>query len=98
MIMRPPNLAKIQMKLGNINICDATFFMRPKIYYQVFITRVYSNNTQSYYMISFSIINTKRGKDFCKIFQILDNNIKNYLDLEESYNEKKKFLLILNLS
>ena len=58
------------------------------IYYQVFITRVFSGKTESYYTTSFSIMNKKREKDYYKIFKILDDNIKNYLDLGESYNVK----------
>ena len=89
MIMQSPNLAKIQMKLGNIIFCNATFYICPTICYQVFITRVYSNKTNSYYTTSFSIMNTKREKGYYKIFKILDDNIKNYLDFGESYNVKE---------
>ena len=74
--MQSPNLAKIQMKLGNIIFWDATFYICPTICYQVFITRVYSNKTNSYYTTSFSIMNTKREKGYYKIFKILDDNIK----------------------
>ena len=31
-------------------------------------------------------MNKKKEKDYYKIFKILDDNIKNYLDLGESYN------------
>ena len=60
MIMKSPNLAKIQMKLGIIIFCDAC----PTISYQVFITRVFSEKTESYYTTSFSIMNKKREKDY----------------------------------
>ena len=34
-------------------------------------------------------MNTKREKGYYKIFKILDDNIKNYLDFGESYNVKE---------
>ena len=42
-ILQLPNLAKIQIELGSIVFCDATFFIAPKFAFQAFITRVYSD-------------------------------------------------------
>lgn len=61
--------------------CDGTFFICPSIAYQVFLTRVYSSNTKSYYKTSFSIMNNKREKDYTKVF---NENIKNYLEVGEN--------------
>lgn len=46
-ILQSPNLAKIQIELGSIVFCDETFFIAPKFALQVFITRVYSDLTNS---------------------------------------------------
>ena len=37
-ILKSPSLAKIQIELGDIVFCDATFFLCPTFAYQVFIT------------------------------------------------------------
>jgi hypothetical protein len=58
-ILLSPNLAKIQIELGSIVFCDATFFIAPKFALQVFRTRVYSDLTNSYYTTSFSIMKGK---------------------------------------
>ena len=85
MILQSPGLAKIQLKLGNIDFCDGTFFICPSVAYQVFITRVYSSITHSYYTTSFSIMKNKSEKDYTKVFNVLNENIKKYLDIGESY-------------
>ena len=48
-ILQSPKLAKIHMKLGSIIFCDATFFVCPSFAYQLFIRRVFSSITNSYY-------------------------------------------------
>ena len=85
MILQSPGLAKIQLKLGNIDFCDGAFFICPSVAYQVFITRVYSSITHSYYTTSFSIMKNKSEKDYTKVFNVLNENIKKYLDIGESY-------------
>ena len=85
LVLQSPGLAKIHLKFGTILFCDATFFVCPSFSYQIFITRVYSSNTSSYYTTSFSIMNKKQEKDYFKIFKILDENIKKYLDIGEIY-------------
>ena len=89
LIRQSPALAKIQLTLRNIEFCDDSFFICPPIAYQVFITRVYSCTTQSYYTTSFRIMKNKYEKDYTKVFKVLNNNIKMYLDIRESYEIKE---------
>ena len=58
-ILQSPKLAKIHMKLGSIIFCDDTFFVCPSFAYQLFITRVFSSITNSYYTTSFTIMDGK---------------------------------------
>ena len=85
LVLQSPDLAKIQLKFGTILFCDSTFFICPSFSYQIFIARVYSSNTCSYYTTSFSIMNKKQESDYIKIFNILDEKIKKYLDIGETY-------------
>ena len=86
MIFQSPSLAKIQLKLGELVFCDETYFIFPAITYQIFITRVYSSITNSYYTTSFRIINKKYEASYKLIFKKLHENITNYLEIGESYN------------
>ena len=86
MIFQSPSLAKIQLKLGELVFCDATYFICPAISYQIFITRVYSPITHSYYTTSFSIMNNKKETTYKLIFKKLHENITKYLEIGEGYN------------
>ena len=55
-IFQSPNLAKIQIKYGNLGFCDATFYSCPSFAYQLFITRVYDSTRSVYYTTSFTIM------------------------------------------
>ncbi len=50
----------------------------------MFITRVYSITTNSYYTTSFTIMQNKKEK-IIKAFQKIHYNIKPYLDIGEEY-------------
>ena len=88
-ILQSPNLAKIHLKLGSVLFFDATFFVAPSFAYQMFITRAYSETTNSYYTTSFSIMQSKKEKDYIKVFQKIHNNINLYLDIGEKYEVKE---------
>ena len=77
-ILQSPKLAKIHMKLGSIIFCDATFFVCPSFAYQLFITRVFSSITNSYYTTSFTIMDGKKEIDYTKIFNQINEHIKLY--------------------
>ena len=65
-IFQSNNLAKIQLKYGNVIFCDATFKSCPSFSYQIFITRVFEVFDfikNSYYTTSFSIMKNKRKED-----------------------------------
>ena len=55
----------------------------------MFITHAYSETTNSYYTTSFSIMQTKKEKDYIKVFQKIHNNINLYLDIGEKYKDKE---------
>ena len=79
------SLAKIQIKFGDILFCDGTFYSCPSIAYQLFITRVYSEKSNAYYITSFSLMYNKTEDLYTIIFQKLHDNINKYLDLDENY-------------
>ena len=75
LILQSPNLAKIHLEHGAIVFCVAIFSSCPSFAYQLFITRVFSLQTNSYYTTSFSIMSGKTIADNTKIFLELDKNI-----------------------
>ena len=79
------NFAVYKDSRNFIVFCEATFFICPSFSYQVFITRVYSNTTKSYYTTSFSIMSGKNINDYKKVFSELHNNIKKYVNIGESF-------------
>ena len=96
-ILQSPKLAKIHMKLCSIIFCDATFFVCPSFAYQLFIRRVFSSITNSYYSTLFTIMDGKKEIDYIKIFNQINEHLKLYLDINETY-EVKEIHQILKLS
>ena len=84
-IFQSPNLAKIQIKFGNLVFCDATFYSCPSFAYQLFITRVYDSTKNVYYTTSFTIMKGKSKNDYELVFRQLNENIKKHLDFDEEY-------------
>ena len=54
-----PFQAYLFYKYSDDIFVDGTFYIAPKCCYQVFITRNYVNDINSYYSISFSILKNK---------------------------------------
>ena len=55
------------------------------IVYKLFVTRVYSEKTNSYYTTSYSIMSNKSDNDYALVFNKINDNIKFYLDIGEDY-------------
>jgi hypothetical protein len=84
LIFQSSSLAKILIKFGDILFCDGTFYSCPLIAYQLFITHVYSEKSNSYYTTSFSLMSYKTEDLYTIIFQKLHDNINKYFDLGEN--------------
>ena len=85
LILQSPSLAKIQIEFGTTLFCDSTFFIAPKFAYQVFITRVFSSVTNSYYTTSFSIMSGKTINDYFKIFSEIHKHLQKYNKIGDTY-------------
>ena len=85
LMLQSPSLAKIQIEFGKTVFCDSTFFIAPKFAYQVYITRVFSDVTNSYYTTSFSIMSGKNINDYFKIFSELHKNLQKYNKIGDTY-------------
>ena len=62
---------------------DATFYACPTIAYQLFITRIFDND--SFYTTSFSLMRGKITEDYSIIFKKLHEHISMYSDINEKY-------------
>ncbi|KAG4103132.1 hypothetical protein H8356DRAFT_929691 [Neocallimastix lanati (nom. inval.)] len=56
---------------------DGTFFIAPKFSYQIFITRTYAKELDSFYTTSFAILQNKE-QELYKIFKKLKKNANTY--------------------
>ena len=79
-ILQSPNV-KIHFKLVSILYGDATFFVVTSFAYQMFITHIYSITINSFYTIYFTIVQSKKEKDYIKVFHKIHSNIKLYLNI-----------------
>ncbi|KAG4104347.1 hypothetical protein H8356DRAFT_980346, partial [Neocallimastix lanati (nom. inval.)] len=53
---------------------DGTFFIAPKFSYQVFITRTYAKELDSFYTTSFAILKNKEQETYKMLFEKLKKN------------------------
>ncbi|ORY54058.1 hypothetical protein LY90DRAFT_507937 [Neocallimastix californiae] len=53
---------------------DGTFFIAPKFSYQVFITRTYDKELDSFYTTSFAILKNKEQETYKMLFEKLNKN------------------------
>ena len=74
-IFQSPFQASIFIKYHEDVFGDRTFYIAPKISYQVFITRNYVKDINSYYSTSFSILKNKTQKTYETLFIELKKNI-----------------------
>ena len=74
-IFQSPFQASIFIKFHDDVFGDGTFYLAPKLSYQVFITRNYVNDINSYYCTSFSILKNKTQKTHETLFRESKKNI-----------------------
>ncbi|ORY20138.1 hypothetical protein LY90DRAFT_517044 [Neocallimastix californiae] len=69
---------------------DGTFFIAPKFSYQIFITRTYAKELDSFYTNSFAILKNKEQEIYKILFKKLKkknaNTCNNNIIIEESLN------------
>ena len=80
-ILQSPNHVKIHFKLSSLLYFDTTFFVAHSFAYQMFITHIYSITTKNFYTTYFIIMQSKKEKDYIKVFHKIHNNIKLYLNI-----------------
>ncbi|KAL6617263.1 hypothetical protein U3516DRAFT_797342 [Neocallimastix sp. 'constans'] len=83
-----------EMEYNNDDIfVDGTFFIAPKFSYQIFITRTYAKELDSFYTTSFAILQNKE-QEIYKIFKKLKkknvNTCNNNIIIAESIKIKKR--------
>ena len=74
-------LLKFILKLSSVLFCDRTFFVAHSFAYQMFITHIYSITTKNFYTTYFIIMQSKKEKDYIKVFHKIHSNIKLYLNI-----------------
>jgi len=57
------------MKYNKDIFTDSTFYIAPKFNYQVFITRIYIKDLNSFYTTSFSILKNKEQTIYEMLFE-----------------------------
>ena len=70
-IFQSPFQASIFIKFHEDVFGDGTFYIAPKLSYQVFITRNYVKDINSYYSTSFSILKNKTQNTYETLFREL---------------------------
>ncbi|KAL6608541.1 hypothetical protein U3516DRAFT_800092 [Neocallimastix sp. 'constans'] len=101
-IFQSPFQAKLIKKYNNDIFVDGTFYIAPKFSQQVFITRTYVKELNSFYTTSYAILRNKKQKTYKMLFNKLkqnsNNNIitepKNLKLLKNKNKVSKKFLKI----
>ena len=109
-VFQSPFQAKLFNEYKENLFADGTFYISPKIGYQVFITRNYVKEINSFYTTSFSILKDKEQLSYEIVLKELENNVckvtKNtvinpinfHCDFESAIsNAAKKYSLILIL-
>lgn len=77
-IFQSPFQAAIFKNYNDDVFGDGTFYIAPKISYQVFITRNYVKEINSYYTTSFSILKNKNQKTYETLFKQLKINLTKF--------------------
>ncbi len=77
-IFQSPFQAKLFTKYNEDIFVDGTFYVAPKFSYQVFITRNYVKELNSFYTTSFSILKNKKQSTYEIIFEEIKKNATKY--------------------
>ena len=77
-VFQSPFQAKIFSQYGDHIFVDGTFYIAPKFSYQVFITRNYVKELNSFYTTSFSILENKEQETYETLFMELKKNVLTY--------------------
>ncbi|KAL6632924.1 hypothetical protein U3516DRAFT_792057 [Neocallimastix sp. 'constans'] len=75
-IFQSPFQAKLFREYNDDIFVDDTFFIALKFSYQVFITRTYAKELDSFYTTSFAILKNKEQKTYKMLFEKLKKNAK----------------------
>ncbi|KAG4101113.1 hypothetical protein H8356DRAFT_907800, partial [Neocallimastix lanati (nom. inval.)] len=70
-IFQSPFQAKLFREYNDDIFVDGTFFIAPKFSYQVFITRTYAKELDSFYTTSFAILKNKEQETYKMLFEKL---------------------------
>jgi len=68
-----PFLVKLFREYNDDIFVDGTFFIAPKFSYQIFITRTYAKELDSFYTTSFAILKNKEQETYKILFEKLKN-------------------------
>ena len=66
--------AKLFREYNDAIFVDDTFFITPKFSYQIFITRAYAKELDSFYTTSFAILKNKEQETYTILFEKLKKN------------------------
>ncbi|ORY08504.1 hypothetical protein LY90DRAFT_519021 [Neocallimastix californiae] len=89
-IFQSPFQAKLFKKYNNDIFVDGTFYIAPKFSQQVFITRTYVKELNSFYTTSYAILRNKKQKTYKMLFNKLKQNSNNNI-----ITEPKMYIAIL---
>ncbi|ORY33175.1 hypothetical protein LY90DRAFT_512121 [Neocallimastix californiae] len=81
-IFQSPFQAKLFKKYNNDIFVDGTFYIAPKFSQQVFITRTYVKELNSFYTTSYAILRNKKQKTYKMLFNKLKQNSNNNIITE----------------
>ncbi|KAL6628888.1 hypothetical protein U3516DRAFT_793478 [Neocallimastix sp. 'constans'] len=81
-IFQSPFQAKLFKKYNNDIFVDGTFYIAPKFSQQVFITRTYVKELNSFYTTSYAILRNKKKKTYKMLFNKLKQNSNNNIITE----------------
>ncbi|KAG4092564.1 hypothetical protein H8356DRAFT_1429388 [Neocallimastix lanati (nom. inval.)] len=81
-IFQSPFQAKLFKKYNNDIFVDGTFYIAPKFSQQVFITRTYVKELNSFYTTSYAILRNKKQKTYKILFNKLKQNSNNNIITE----------------
>ncbi|KAG4090794.1 hypothetical protein H8356DRAFT_1430888 [Neocallimastix lanati (nom. inval.)] len=73
-IFQSPFQVKLFREYNDDIFVDGTFFIAPKFSYQVFITRTYAKELDSFYTSSFAILKNKEQETYKMLFEKLKKN------------------------
>ena len=78
-IFQSPFKVKLFKEYNNDIFVDGTFFITPKFTYQIFITRTYAKELDSFYTTSFAILKNKEQETYKILFEKLKKKYANML-------------------